>query len=76
MQAKAQLVGIRDRVSSDTGSNAANAPSTQSKVSSNATGGTAKRVATATNPNAEDAADLLRYSLLTSYTPKNCLISE
>nr|GEU66737.1 hypothetical protein [Tanacetum cinerariifolium] len=60
MQAKAQLVGIRDRVSSDTGSNAANAPSTQSKVSSNATGGTAKRVATATNPNAENAADLLR----------------
>ncbi|PWA80557.1 hypothetical protein CTI12_AA195170 [Artemisia annua] len=60
MQAKAQLVGIRDRVSSDTGSDAANVPSTQSKVSSNATGGTAKRVATATNPNAEDAADLLR----------------
>lgn len=53
MQAKAQLVGIRDRVSSDAGSNA-------SKVSSSATVGSVKRVATATNPNAEDAADLLR----------------
>ncbi|CAH1426195.1 unnamed protein product [Lactuca virosa] len=52
MQAKAQLVGIRERVSSDAGNN------TQSKVSS--TGGSAKRVATATNPTAEDAADLLR----------------
>lgn len=49
MQAKAQLVGIRERVSSDAGNN------TQSKVSST------KRVATATNPTAEDAADLLRY---------------
>ncbi|KAI7757206.1 hypothetical protein M8C21_023714 [Ambrosia artemisiifolia] len=49
VQAKAQLVGIRDRVSSD----AANAPTTES-------GGSAKRVMTATNPNAEDAADLLR----------------
>lgn len=50
MQAKAQLVGIRDRVSSDAAS----------KVSSSATVGSVKRVATATNPNAEDAADLLR----------------
>ncbi|KAI3803828.1 hypothetical protein L1987_31990 [Smallanthus sonchifolius] len=49
MQAKAQLVGIRDRVSSDA-----------SNVSSTASGGSAKRVMTATNPNAEDAADLLR----------------
>ncbi|XP_071688919.1 uncharacterized protein [Rutidosis leptorrhynchoides] len=57
MQAKAQLVGIRERVSSDAGSNNA---STQSNVSSNATQGSAKRVATATNPNAEDAKDLLR----------------
>nr|XP_043623828.1 uncharacterized protein LOC122595526 [Erigeron canadensis] len=56
MQAKAQLVGIRDRVSSDAGTNT----STQSKVSSNTTGGSAKRVVTATNPNPEDAADLLR----------------
>ncbi|KAJ0743932.1 hypothetical protein HanPI659440_Chr10g0381651 [Helianthus annuus] len=49
LQAKAQLVGIRDRVSSD----ASNATSTESV-------GSAKRVMTATNPNAEDAADLLR----------------
>ncbi|KAK1417621.1 hypothetical protein QVD17_26751 [Tagetes erecta] len=49
MQAKAQLVGIRDRVSSDA-----------SNVSSTESGGSAKRVITATNPNAEDAADLLR----------------
>ena len=62
MQAKAQLVGIRERVSSDVGGNTVSASTTQSKVSSNATGGSAKRVATATNPNAEDAADLLRYS--------------
>ncbi|XP_023751135.1 uncharacterized protein LOC111899525 [Lactuca sativa] len=48
MQAKAQLVGIHERVSSDAGNN------TQSKVSST------KRVATATNPTAQDAADLLR----------------
>ncbi|KAI3715803.1 hypothetical protein L6452_22790 [Arctium lappa] len=63
MQAKAQLVGIRERVSSDVGNNTVNASSTQSKVSSNAIGGSAKRVATATNPNAEDAADLLRMCL-------------
>lgn len=50
MQAKAQLVGIRDRVSND----ASNASSTEPR-------GSAKRVITATNPNAEDAADLLRY---------------
>ncbi|KVH93420.1 uncharacterized protein LOC112516460 [Cynara cardunculus var. scolymus] len=63
MQAKAQLVGIRERVSSDAGNNIINASSTQSKVSSNAIGGSVKRVATATNPNAEDAADLLRMCL-------------
>ncbi|KAK9071032.1 hypothetical protein SSX86_009600 [Deinandra increscens subsp. villosa] len=49
VQAKAQLTGIRERVSSD----ASNAPSTDS-------GGSAKRVITASNPNAQDAADLLR----------------
>ncbi|XP_076959660.1 uncharacterized protein LOC143635803 [Bidens hawaiensis] len=49
VQAKAQLVGIRDRVSSD----ASNVASTEPR-------GSAKRVITATNPNAEDAADLLR----------------
>ncbi|KAI3789021.1 hypothetical protein L2E82_01805 [Cichorium intybus] len=63
MQAKAQLTGIRDRVSSDAGTNNNNNNNnnnTQSKVPSSATGGSAKRVATATNPSAEDAADLLR----------------
>ncbi|XP_076887708.1 uncharacterized protein LOC143537925 [Bidens hawaiensis] len=49
VQAKAQLVGIRDRVSSE----ASNASSTEPR-------GSAKHVITATNPNAEDAADLLR----------------
>ncbi|KAD6795402.1 hypothetical protein E3N88_06298 [Mikania micrantha] len=49
MQAKAQLVGIRERVSSDA-----------SNISAQEAG-SAKRIITATNPNAEDAADLLRY---------------
>ncbi|XP_076927410.1 putative LRR receptor-like serine/threonine-protein kinase At1g56130 [Bidens hawaiensis] len=48
VQAKAQLVGICDRVSSDA-----------SNVSSTEPRGSAKRVITATNPNAKDAADLL-----------------
>ncbi|KAL8188988.1 hypothetical protein R6Q57_029508 [Mikania cordata] len=51
MQAKAQLIGIRDRVSSDA-----------SNISAQEAG-SAKRIITATNPNAEDAADLLRMCL-------------
>lgn len=57
MEAKAQLVGIHERVRSDIEGN-----HTPSSVSSTTQG--VKRVATATNPNAEDAADLLRYSII------------
>jgi hypothetical protein len=60
VQAKAQLVGIHERVRSDIGGNQPPA----SSVSSTTQGG--KRVATATNPNAEDAAELLRYTLFFS----------
>lgn len=72
MQAKAQLVGIRERVSSDVGSNVSSNQST--KVSSDATGGSAKRVATATNPNVEDAADILRYSSYSSSSQVSTLL--
>ncbi|KAI3985056.1 hypothetical protein MKX01_038663 [Papaver californicum] len=53
VEAKAQLVGIRDRVRSD-------GDGVQPPISSHAEG---KRVATATNPDAKDAADLLRMCL-------------
>lgn len=55
LEAKAQLVGIHERVRSDVESNHASNSSI-----SNATP-ESKRVATASNPNAEDAAELLRY---------------
>lgn len=54
MEAKAQLVGIHERVRSDI----EGSQPLVSAVSSTTQGG--KRVATAANPNAEDAADLLR----------------
>ncbi|GMN49427.1 hypothetical protein TIFTF001_018591 [Ficus carica] len=57
MEAKAQLVGIHERVRSDI---EGSQPPT-SAVSSTAQGG--KRVVTAANPNAEDAAELLRMCL-------------
>ncbi|PON39087.1 hypothetical protein TorRG33x02_343620 [Trema orientale] len=57
MEAKAHLVGIHERVRSDI---EGNQPPT-STVSSTAPGD--KRVITAANPNAEDAADLLRMCL-------------
>ena len=55
MESKPQLVGIHERVRSDMEGNQPPA----STISSTAQGG--KRVVTAANPNAEDAADLLRY---------------
>ncbi|GAV71854.1 hypothetical protein CFOL_v3_15343 [Cephalotus follicularis] len=58
VEAKPQLVGMHERVRSDIESNQ---PPTKS-VSSTAEGG-GKRVATATNPDAQDAADLLRMCL-------------
>lgn len=54
MEAKAQLVGIHERVRSDI---EGSQPPT-SAVSSTMQGG--KRVATAANPSKEDAAELLR----------------
>lgn len=57
MEAKAQLVGIHDRVRSDM-----EGDQPPASVSSTTQG--VKRVATATNPNAEDAAELLRCNFL------------
>ncbi|WCJ42008.1 hypothetical protein M5689_022840 [Euphorbia peplus] len=57
VEAKAQIVGIRERVRSDIESNqpaTTSVPSTQPGE---------KRMPTATNPNAEDAAELLRMCL-------------
>ncbi|XP_073145742.1 uncharacterized protein [Henckelia pumila] len=55
VESKAQLVGIRERVRSDVENTA---PQGQSGATGTAQGG--KRVATVSNPNAEDAAELLR----------------
>ncbi|KAK6916073.1 hypothetical protein RJ641_018934 [Dillenia turbinata] len=64
VEAKAQLVGIRDRVRSDVDGNFPPTPFIQPQKSSvGTTQGGDKRVATATNPNAEDAAELLRMCL-------------
>lgn len=57
VESKAQLVGIHERVRSDI---EGNQPPTLSIPSTTQEG---KRVATATNPNAEDAAELLRMCL-------------
>ncbi|KAG7022548.1 hypothetical protein SDJN02_16282 [Cucurbita argyrosperma subsp. argyrosperma] len=57
LEAKAQLVGIHERVRSDVENNQPSNPS----ISNTTQAG--KRVATATNPNAEDAAELLRMCL-------------
>lgn len=57
VEAKPQLTGIHERVRSDIDG---------SQPPTSATSGTSeggKRVPTATNPNAEDAAELLRYAL-------------
>ena len=55
MEAKAQLVGIHERVRSDFESNQLSNPSVSNTTQQG------KRMATAANPNAEDAAELLRY---------------
>ncbi|XAR53063.1 hypothetical protein NMG60_11021460 [Bertholletia excelsa] len=60
VEAKANLTGIHERVRSDIEGNAPSAASAQSNGSLSAVQGGGKRVATATNPKAEDAADLLR----------------
>lgn len=60
VEAKAQLVGIHERVRSDAEGSLSHASSTKTSDSLSTTQGV-KRVATATNPNAEDAAELLRY---------------
>lgn len=57
MESKAQLVGIHERVRSDFEGKQPPIPA----VTSTAQGG--KRAPTATNPSAEDAAELLRYML-------------
>ncbi|GER47179.1 lipase class 3 family protein [Striga asiatica] len=58
VESKAQLVGIYERVRTDAESNPTGGQSSGSKAAIAAPGG--KRVATVGNPNAEDAAELLR----------------
>ena len=61
MEAKPQLVGTHERVRSDIEGNLPPKLPGQANGSSSTTQGGIKRVATAANPNAEDAAELLRY---------------
>jgi hypothetical protein len=56
VEAKPQLVGIHERVRSDI---EGSQPPTSAAVNTSEGG---KRIPTATNPNAEDAAELLRYA--------------
>lgn len=63
VEAKAQLVGIHERVRSDAESGLSHTSAAKQNDSSSITQ-RVKRVATATNPNAEDAAELLRYKRL------------
>ncbi|CAK9163116.1 unnamed protein product [Ilex paraguariensis] len=62
VEAKAQLVGIHERVRSDVDGNLSRTSAVQPNGSLSTTEG-GKRVATAANPNAEDAAELLRMCL-------------
>ncbi|GAB2291993.1 hypothetical protein Dimus_026241 [Dionaea muscipula] len=63
-EAKAQLVGIHERVRSDIDGNFPSAASTQTqKGSSGAAPDGGKRVSTASNPSTEDASELLRMCL-------------
>lgn len=63
VEAKAQLVGIRDRVRSDVeGSYPSSSVVPPQKGSTAGTVEEGKRVASATNPDAKDAAELLRYA--------------
>lgn len=62
LEAKAQLVGIHERVRSDIEGNLLPTSTLQpQKDSLSTTHVGVKRVATAMNPNMEDAAELLRY---------------
>jgi uncharacterized Zn finger protein (UPF0148 family) len=64
LEAKAQLVGIHERIRSDVEGNIIKTPSAQSNASNTIQEGSGiKRMATATNPNVEDAATLLRMCL-------------
>lgn len=62
VEAKAQLVGLHERVRSDAESGLPDTLTVKQNDSLSTTQGV-KRVATATNPNAEDAAELLRMCL-------------
>ncbi|KAK1385977.1 Endoplasmic reticulum vesicle transporter protein [Heracleum sosnowskyi] len=62
VEAKAQLVGLHERVRSDAESGLPQESGVKQNDSLSTTQGV-KRVATATNPNAEDAAELLRMCL-------------
>ncbi|KAF5192336.1 plant/protein [Thalictrum thalictroides] len=64
VEAKAQLVGIRERVRSDVDGNCPPVTSVSSQTGSINTGsGEGKRVVSAANPDAKDAAELLRMCL-------------
>lgn len=62
MESKPQLVGIHERVRSDIEGKTTPTPAVQPNGSLSTAQGV-KRIATATNPNAEDAAELLRMCL-------------
>lgn len=71
VEAKAHLVGIRDRVRSDVeGSYASSSVVPSQKGSTAGTLEEGKRVASAANPEAKDAAELLRYSFFLMYQSK------
>ncbi|XP_058085723.1 uncharacterized protein LOC131233132 [Magnolia sinica] len=63
VEAKAQLVGIRERVRSDVDGNFSPTSAITQKGSMSSPAGEGKRVASATNPDAKDAAELLRMCL-------------
>ncbi|GAB2219434.1 hypothetical protein Droror1_Dr00007069 [Drosera rotundifolia] len=63
MEAKPQLVGIRERVRNDIDCNTPSTSSTQSQKGSSGITVGAKRVSTAGNPGLEDASELLRMCL-------------
>ncbi|OVA07622.1 hypothetical protein BVC80_8349g4 [Macleaya cordata] len=63
VEAKAQLVGIRDRVRSDIDGNHPPTSISSQKGSTSTGHAEGKRVVSATNPDAKDAADLLRMCL-------------
>lgn len=72
LESKPQLVGIHERVRSDIVSSGSEGQSSGSAVSTQGV----KRVATVANPNAEDAAELLRYVFQLSSGVSNMVMNK